>query len=146
MFSRQHLLVPVLFRDLVQVVEHDGQDLVYVLLDQTQNVLVVPKIQRPFRHLHNTIMVFSLKVPVGTVRSTRTSLYQGFNVRNKLQNAEHEKLATAEIILVCSYLKMRASYTLGDLFKQQLLNLLKLCRLNDVQNLLDFAQVHDLHT
>lgn len=46
--------------------------------------------------------------------------------------------------MVRSYLKMRTSYTLGDLFKQQLLNLLELCRLNDVQNLLDLAQEHDL--
>lgn len=41
---------------------------------------------------------------------------------------------------------MRTSYTLGDLFKQQLLNLLELGRLDDVQDLLDFAQEHDLHT
>lgn len=54
----------MLFGDAVQAVEHDGQDLVYVLLDQTQNVLVVPEVQRPFRYLHDTEF-FSFTFPHG---------------------------------------------------------------------------------
>ena len=46
-----HLRVPVLFRDPVQTAEHDGQDLVDVLLDQAQDVLVVPEVERPLGHL-----------------------------------------------------------------------------------------------
>lgn len=63
-----------------------------------------------------------------------------------MQKDDHERLTIIEIILVCLYLKMRTSYTLGDLLKQKLLNLLKLRRLNDIQNLLHFTQEHDLNT
>lgn len=42
------------------------------------------------------------------------------------------------------YLKMWTAHTLGDLLKQRLLDLLELRRLDDVENLLDFPQEHDL--
>ena len=47
-----HIRVPVLFGDAVQAAKHDGQDLVDVLLDQTQDVLVIPEVERPLCHLH----------------------------------------------------------------------------------------------
>lgn len=42
------------------------------------------------------------------------------------------------------YLKMWIAHTLGDLLKQRFLDFLELCRLDDVENLLDFPQEHDL--
>lgn len=46
--------VPVLFGDPVEAGEHDGQDDAGVLLDQTHDVLVVPVVQGPLRHLPGT--------------------------------------------------------------------------------------------
>lgn len=43
--------VPVLLGDDVQAAEHDGQDLVDVLLYEAENVLVVPEVQRPLCYL-----------------------------------------------------------------------------------------------
>lgn len=45
---------------------------------------------------------------------------------------------------VTSYLKMRIAHTFRDLLKQRFLDFLELCRLDDVQNLLNFPQEHDL--
>lgn len=39
---------------------------------------------------------------------------------------------------------MGTAHTLGDLLKQRLLDLLELRRLDDIENLLDFPQEHDL--
>lgn len=44
------------------------------------------------------------------------------------------------------YLEVRFGHTYGDLLEQRLLDLLKVCRLNDVQDLFDFAQKHQLET
>lgn len=41
----------MLFGDSVQTSKHDGKDLVDVLLDEAENVLVVPEIQSSFCHL-----------------------------------------------------------------------------------------------
>lgn len=46
-------LVPVLFRYLVQCRKHDWQNNARILLYQTDDVIVVPIVQRPFRHLKN---------------------------------------------------------------------------------------------
>lgn len=43
--------VPVLFGDSVQAAEHDGEDLVDVLLDQAENILVVPEVERSLCYL-----------------------------------------------------------------------------------------------
>lgn len=43
--------VPVLLGDDIQAAEHDGQDLVDVLLYEAENVLVVPEVQRPLCYL-----------------------------------------------------------------------------------------------
>lgn len=40
------------------------------------------------------------------------------------------------------YLEVRLGHTYGDLLEQGLLDLLKMRRLNDIQDLLDFAQEH----
>lgn len=45
---------------------------------------------------------------------------------------------------VTSYLKMRIAHTFRDLLKQRFLDYLELRRLDDVQNLLNFPQEHDL--
>lgn len=37
--------IPVLFGDSVQATEHNGKDLVDILLDEAENVLVVPEVQ-----------------------------------------------------------------------------------------------------
>lgn len=50
MYSR----VPVFFGDFVQTAKHDRQNLVNVLLNQTENILVVPEVQGPLRDLHKT--------------------------------------------------------------------------------------------
>lgn len=47
----EHSRVPVLLGDDVQAAEHDGQDLVDVLLYEAENVLVVPEVQRPLCYL-----------------------------------------------------------------------------------------------
>lgn len=44
----------------------------------------------------------------------------------------------------CEYLKMWTAHTFRDLLKQRLLDFLELRRLDDVENLLDFPQEHDL--
>lgn len=49
--KQAHSLVPVLFRDAVERIKHDGQYHVGVLLDQTHHILVVPKIQCPLGNL-----------------------------------------------------------------------------------------------
>lgn len=41
----------MLLGDDVQAAEHDGQDLVDVLLYEAENVLVVPEVQRPLCYL-----------------------------------------------------------------------------------------------
>lgn len=41
----------MLFGDSVQTSKHDGKDLVDVLLDEAENVLVVPEVQSSFCHL-----------------------------------------------------------------------------------------------
>lgn len=41
----------MLFGDSVQAAEHDGKDLVDVLLDEAENVLVVPEVQRSLCYL-----------------------------------------------------------------------------------------------
>lgn len=41
----------MLFRDSVQATEHDGKDLVDVFLDEAENVLVIPEVQRSLCHL-----------------------------------------------------------------------------------------------
>lgn len=42
------------------------------------------------------------------------------------------------------YLKVWIAHTLGDLLKQRFLDFLELRRLDDIENLLDFPQEHDL--
>lgn len=42
------------------------------------------------------------------------------------------------------YLKMWIAHTFRDLLKQRFLDFLELCRLDDVENLLNFPQEHDL--
>lgn len=42
------------------------------------------------------------------------------------------------------YLKMWIAHTFRDLLKQRFLDFLELCRLDYVENLLNFAQEHDL--
>lgn len=51
--SRHPLLVPVGLRVAVQGREHDGQDLGRVVADQAHDVLVVPVVQGPLRHLED---------------------------------------------------------------------------------------------
>ena len=46
----QVLLVPVFFA-FVQGWEHEGHNAGHIVTDQTQDVLVIPKIQRSFCHL-----------------------------------------------------------------------------------------------
>lgn len=41
----------MLFRDFVQAAEHDGKDLIDVLLDEAEDVLIVPEVQRPLCYL-----------------------------------------------------------------------------------------------
>jgi len=43
------------------------------------------------------------------------------------------------------YLEMWAGDALGELFKQWRHHLLELCRLNHIQDFLQFIQVHHLH-
>lgn len=52
--SVEYSRVPVLLGDDVQAAEHDGQDLVDVLLYEAENVLVVPEVQRPLCYLPET--------------------------------------------------------------------------------------------
>lgn len=40
-----HLLIPVFFGNFIQTGKHDGQDLIDVLLNQTENVFVIPEVQ-----------------------------------------------------------------------------------------------------
>lgn len=60
----------MLLGDDVQAAEHDGQDLVNVLLYEAENVLVVPEVQRPLCYL---------PVKTNTNRHTRTQLDEVFN-------------------------------------------------------------------
>jgi len=48
---QRYLRVPVLFGDPVQATKHDGKDLVNVFLDEAENVLVIPEVQRSLRDL-----------------------------------------------------------------------------------------------
>ena len=41
----EYLRIPVLFGDSVQATKHDGKDFVNVLLDEAENVLVIPEVQ-----------------------------------------------------------------------------------------------------
>lgn len=53
--SEGHSLVPVLFGDSVKRPEHQRQDDLAVLLDQTQNIFIIPEIQSPLCNLtYNT--------------------------------------------------------------------------------------------
>lgn len=49
-----YLLVPVLFGDSVKRAKDQRQDDLTVLLDQTQNILIVPEIQSPLCNLTHT--------------------------------------------------------------------------------------------
>lgn len=49
--ERGHVRIPVLFGDSVQAAEHDGQNLVDVLLDEAEDVLVIPQVQSPLCYL-----------------------------------------------------------------------------------------------
>lgn len=55
-YQTKHLLwkyvrIPVLFGDSVQATEHDREDLVDVLLNEAEDVLVVPEVQSSLCHL-----------------------------------------------------------------------------------------------
>lgn len=50
-YFRLPLPVPVSFRVLVKGLKHDRQDLVRVVVDQIDNVLIVPVVQCSLRHL-----------------------------------------------------------------------------------------------
>ena len=130
----------MLFRDPVQAAEHDGQDLVDVLLDQAEDVLVVPEVQRPLGHLpggggggggkkreRERERERESERDVGMERRGNTSLDVG---QALLRNQE--------------YLEVGISHTSGDLLEQGLLDLLELRGLDDVQDLLDLPQVHHL--
>lgn len=45
-----------------------------------------------------------------------------------------------------AYLEVRFGHTYRDLFEQRLLDFLEMRRLDDVQDLFDFAQEHQLET
>lgn len=49
-----YLLVPVLFGDSVKRAKDQRQDDLTVLLDQTQNILIIPEIQSPLCNLTHT--------------------------------------------------------------------------------------------
>ena len=46
-----YIRVPVFFGDSVQATKHDRQNLVDVLLNQAQDVLVVPEVEGSLRYL-----------------------------------------------------------------------------------------------
>lgn len=60
----------MLLGDAVQASKHDGQHLVDVLLNQTQDVLVIPEVQCPLCHLHT-----HTHSQLGHVHSTATQDY-----------------------------------------------------------------------
>ena len=115
-----YVRVPVFFRDPVQAAEHDGQDLVDVLLDQAEDILVVPEVQRPLGHLPA-----EEREALGLSGGETSGCSPG-----PAPNQE--------------YLEVGISHTSGDLLEQGLLNLLELRGLDDVQDLLDLPQVHHL--
>lgn len=71
--SVEYSRVPVLLGDDVQAAEHDGQDLVDVLLYEAENVLVVPEVQRPLCYL-----------PEETHAHTRTREVKSLHILNIL--------------------------------------------------------------
>lgn len=49
--ASEYIRIPVLFGDSVQATEHDRKDFVDVLLDEAENVLVIPEVQRSLCYL-----------------------------------------------------------------------------------------------
>lgn len=43
-WNNKHLRVPVFFGDPVQAPKHDRKDLVNVLLDEAENILIIPEV------------------------------------------------------------------------------------------------------
>lgn len=50
-WTKRYSRVPVFFRDPVQAPKHNGKDLVNVLLDEAENVLIIPEVQGSFCNL-----------------------------------------------------------------------------------------------
>lgn len=49
--NNKYLRVPVFLGDPVQAPKHNWKDLVNVLLDEAENVLIIPEVQRSFCNL-----------------------------------------------------------------------------------------------
>ena len=49
--SSEYIRVPVLLGDSVEATEHDGEDPVYVLFDEAEDVLVIPEVKRSLCYL-----------------------------------------------------------------------------------------------
>lgn len=64
------------------------------------------------------------------------------DVPTKLPSSLNERTFTTS--LFASYLKVRIGHTSRDLLEERLLDFLELRRLDDVEDLLDFTQEHDL--
>lgn len=47
----RHVRVPVFFRDPVEAPKHNRKDLVDVLLNEAENVLIIPEVQSSFCNL-----------------------------------------------------------------------------------------------
>ena len=115
-----HSRVPVLFGDPVQAGKHDWQDDAGVLLDQAHDVLVVPVVQRSLcnlTHPHTTVICLPQACAMG----------DSVNPKGGVTD-----------------LKVWAGDTSGDLFEEGLLDLDKLCGLNNVQDFLQLPQKHHL--
>lgn len=50
-WTKRYSRVPVFFRDPVQAPKHNRKDLVNVLLDEAENVFIIPEVQSSFCNL-----------------------------------------------------------------------------------------------
>lgn len=81
-----------------------------------------------------------------STQNTTTQHILAYEYRHKNDWIRFRNLLLYHDVLFVSqaHLKVWIGHTSGDLFEQRLLDFLKLCWLNDIQNLLDFTQKHHL--